>query len=125
LRKGDGEKSLMGEESLPIHDTIIGSIILSVWPLANTGNGAQVLLKKKKKKQKKERGGKRTKKAKVAKYYKKKKKNRREEKRRPRAPNADSCFNFLFLYKWSVANVDWLIPSHLQTLRTNFIVQVR
>jgi hypothetical protein len=48
----------MGEESLPIHDTIIGSIILSVWPLANTGNGAQVLLKKKKKKKKKAEEGK-------------------------------------------------------------------
>jgi hypothetical protein len=83
LRKGDGEKSLMGEESLPIHDTIIGSIILSVWPLANTGNGAQVLLKKKKKKQKKERGGKRTKKAKVAKYYKKKKKTEGKKKEDP------------------------------------------
>jgi hypothetical protein len=54
----------MGEESLPIHDTIIGSIILSVWPLANTGNGAQVLLKKKKKKAEEGKGRKKNEKGK-------------------------------------------------------------
>jgi hypothetical protein len=43
----------MGEESLPIHDTIIGSIFLSFLPFANPCYCAQYFLKKKKKKKKK------------------------------------------------------------------------
>jgi hypothetical protein len=81
LRKGDGEKSLMGEESLPIHDTIIGSIILSVWPLANTGNGAQVLLKKKKKSRRRKGEEKERKRQKWPSIIKKKKKQKGRKKK--------------------------------------------